>query len=571
MATPSDPRSINLQALIRGKIDRRDFMRLAAGVGAGAGLLATCERPGSALAARQSAPTAGGVLQLGITDIATLNPFVSNTVVENYVLMMLYPTLATLDEASNRVPYLSEGWETSPDGLTHTIKIRQGFLWDDGQPLTARDVKFTADFEKANKFSWKAGIVDAVASMETPDDYTVVVKMSEPVGTFLLDFTFWYRIMPQHIWEPLPDPKTFANEQPVGAGPFKFARWEKAQFIELDARKDYSFPPTEHPPYLDKLVYRIYPDINTLVLAFQNGDIGAVPSGLPVDSVDAVKASPEFAVIRNPSTGYNHISYNVAGNPYLADVKVRQALAMGVDKETILGFLLKGYGGAMTTITSPVLTEWYNPEVADWPFDLDAANKLLDEAGYTDTDGNGKRNAPADRGGADVAFRLSYASNDPTYQKLAPILKENWEKLGITINLDAQESNALYQRVRFDHDFDLWISGWGITDNPPFNYYNFLHSSQYTPGSNNFIGLKDQAFDDLILATYREPDLEKAKEGVKQLQMMEHELVPLIALYYPEFNLAYNRQRWEGFQVLPGSLLGIASWQSMVNVHQREG
>jgi peptide/nickel transport system substrate-binding protein len=344
-------------------------------------------------------------------------------------------------------------------------------------------------------------------------------------------------------------------------------RWEKAQFIELDARKDYPFPPAEHPPYLDKLVYRIYPDINTLVLAFQNGDIDAVPSGLPVDSVDAVKASPEFAVIRNPSTGYNHVSFNVAGNPHLADIKVRQALAMGVDKETIVGFLLKGFGGPMTTITSPVLTEWYNPEVQDWPFDIEAGKRLLDEAGYAE--GGGGRTVPSDRGGGELGFRLSYASNDPTYQRLAPILKENWEKMGVAITLDAQETNALYQRVRFDHDFDLWISGWGITDNPPFNYYNFLHSSQYLPGSNNFIGLKDQAFDDLILATYREPDLEKAKEGVRRLQAMEHELVPLIALYYPEFNLAYNRQRWEGFQVLPGSLLGIASWQSLVNVRQR--
>ena len=261
-------------------------------------------------------------------------------------------------------------------------------------------------------------------------------------------------------------------------------------------------------------------------------------------------------------------SPNIAGNQHLADVKVRQALASGIDKETIVKFLLKGYGGAMTTITSPVLKDWVNPEVQDWPFDLDAGKKLLDEAGYVDTDGNGVRNAPADRGGADLEFCLSYASTDPIHQKLAPILKENWEKLDIKINLDAQEGNALYDRVRFDHDFDLWISWWGITDNPPFNYYNFLHSTQYVSGSNNFIGLKDQAFDDLILKAYREGNLDTAKDLVKQLQVMEHDLVPLFPLYYREFNLAYNKTRWQGFKVLPGALLGIASWQSLVNVSQ---
>jgi peptide/nickel transport system substrate-binding protein len=404
--------------------------------------------------------------------------------------------------------------------------------------------------------------------METPDDYTLVITMSSPVGTFITDFTFWYRIMPQHVWEPLPDAKTFPNDTPIGAGPFKLTRWEKAQFVELEARKDYAFPPTGHAPHIDKLIYRIFPDVNTLVLAFQNGDIDGVPDGVPVDSVDAIKATPEFEVIHNPSTGYDHVSPNVAGNQHLADIKVRQALASGIDKETVVKFLLKGYGGAMTTITSPVLKDWVNTEVQDWPFDIEAGKALLDAAGYVDTDGNGVRNAPADRGGADVEFRLSFSSTDPIHTKLAPILKENWEKLGIKINLDAQEGNALYDRVRFDHDFDLWISWWGITDNPPFNYYNFLHSTQYVSGSNNFVGLKDQAFDDLILKAYQEGNIDTAKDLVKQIQVMEHDLVPVFALYYREFNLAYNKARWQGFQVLPGALLGIASWQSIVNVSQ---
>jgi peptide/nickel transport system substrate-binding protein len=414
-------------------------------------------------------------------------------------------------------------------------------------------------------------LVEAVASIEAPDDNTVVITMSQPVGTFITDYVFWYRIMPQHIWEPLPDPKTFTNETPVGAGPFKLTRWEKAQFIELDARKDYAFPPTGHAPYIDKVIYRIYPDANTRVLAFQNGDLDALPDGVPVDSVDAVKEDPTFEVIHNPSTGYDHVSFNVAGNPHLADINVRQALASAVDKQTIVAFLLKGYGGVMTTIVSPVLADWVNPEVQDWPFDIEAGKKLLDAAGYTDTDGNGTRNAPADRGGADLEFRLSYSSTDPVQQRLAPILQENWQKLGITITLDAQEGNALYDRVRFEHDFDLWIGLWGITDNPPFNYYNFLHSTQYLSGSNNFVGLKDQAFDDLSLKAYEEPNIDSAKELVKQLQVMEHELVPLVPLFYREFNLAYNKTRWEGFTVLPGVLLGISSYQSLVNVHQLGG
>ena len=482
-----------------------------------------------------------------------MNPFVSNTIVENYVLMMLYPTAATLDAGSSRVPYVAEKWSTSPDGLTHTINIRKGFLWDDGQPLTAQDLKFVAEFEATNKFSWKAALVgsDTVASMETPDDYTLVVKMAQPFVSFLSEFLYWFRIMPKHIWESVPDPKTYTNEKPIGAGPLSFSQWQKSQFIELEARKDYDFPPVGRPPYIDKLIYRIYPDVNTLVLALQNGTIDAAPSGVPADSVDSVKSNPDLDVIHNKSTGYNEVNFNVGQNKYLADVKVRQALAMAVDKQAIVQLVLKGYGGVMVTSVSPVLKDWYDPSVKDWAFDIEGGKKLLADAGYTD-----------------ITLRLEYSSNNADAQKIAPILKENWEKLGIKITLDAQDGNALYDRVRFKHDFDIWFSGWGIEDDPPFDYYLNYYSGQYQPGSNNMIGLKDQAFDDMILKAYHAASLDEAKGYVKQLQAMEHELLPAVVLYYPEFNLAYNKKRWDGFQVLPGSLMGIASYQSIVNVHQ---
>jgi peptide/nickel transport system substrate-binding protein len=507
--------------------------------------------PASTQAAASGAARTGGTLQLGIADIGTLNPFVSNTVVENYILMMLYPTCATLDANSGRLPYVAQKWESSPDGLKHTITLNRGYQWEDGQPLTSQDVKFVADFEKKYQFSWKAALLDTVASIDTPDDYTVVFTMSQPVVSFLTEFTYWFRIMPKHIWETVPDPKTFTNDKPVGAGPFKFVQWQKGQFVELDARKDYNFPPTGRPPYIDKLIYRIYPDVNTLVLALQNGTIDAAPSGVPADSVDAVKGNPDLEVVHNASTGYNIANFNIAKTKPLADVRLRQALAMATDKASIVQLVLKGYGGAMTTSVSPVLKDWVDPSVKDWPFDIDGGKKILTDAGL----GN-------------VELRLEYSSSDANAQKIAPILQQNWQKLGLKITLDAQEGNALYNRVRYDRNFDIYLSGWGIEDDPPFDYYINYHSSQYQPGSNNFIGLQDPAFDDMIAKAYHATSLDQAKQFIKQAQAMEHQLLPGIALYYPEFLLAYNKKRWAGFTVLPGSLMGIASFQSMANVHQ---
>ena len=571
MTKSHDTTPRHIQSALQAQMHRRDMVRWVA-LGAGTASVASVALSTGAQAAplaQGAAVQQGGTFQHGITDVSTLNPFVSNSQTDSIVLAMLYPTLASLDKESNRVPYMAESWEMSPDGLKNTFRLRQGFLWEDGKPVTAHDVKFTADYETQHKFSFKASILAPVASIETPDDYTIVFNMAKPVGTFIYDFAWWFRIMPKHIWETIADPKTYPNDQPIGAGPFRLSRWEKTQFIELEARKDYNFPPVERPPYVDKVIYRIYPDVNTLVLAFQNGDIDAVPTGVPVDTVDVVKTDPTFEVVDNPSTGYTYISPNIAANPHLADVKVRQALAMGIDKDIIVQLVYKGYAGKMTTVVSPILPAWHNPNVQDWPFDIEAGKKMLDEAGYTDTDSNNVRNAPADRGGGDLELRFSYSANDPVAQKVAAIQKENWEKMGIKIALDAQETNALYQRVRFDRDFDLWFSNWGIVDNPPRHYYSSFHPSQYNPGSNNVAGLQDQAFADLIEQTHFQADPEAMTAGVFKLQEMEHEILPIFALYYPRFILAYNK-RWEGFEVLPGSLLGIASYQSMVNIHQKQ-
>lgn len=493
----------------------------------------------------------GGTLNLGIADIITLNPFAANLVIENFILQMLYPSLATLDPDSSRVPYVAESWETSEDGKTVTLKLAEGYLWEDGEPLTAGDVKFTADFEAEHKFTWRAGLLDVVESMEVPDDYTLVVNLTDPAPWWLGQFSFWFRIMPQHVWEAIDDPKSYTNEKPIGAGPFSVVRWEKGQFIEMEARKDYDYPAVGRPPYIDRLIYHIYPDVNTLVLAFQNGDIDVVPSGVPVDSVDTVRANPDFEVLHNPSTGYNYVAFNIAQNEVLQDVRVRRALAMGVDKDAIVELVLKGNGGKMITSVSPVLTEWFNPDVEDWPFDIEAGKALLEEAGATG-----------------VTLRLSYNSTNADAKKITPMLKENWEKLGVTIVLDGSEGAALRQQVIFNHDFDLYFAGWGIDDDPVFGHYLNFHSSQYFEGSNNMVGINDPEFDDLIMKAYTAPSVEEAREYVMQQQVMEHELLPYIALYYPEFLLAYNKARWTGFQVRPGSLMGIVSYQSIMNVHQ---
>ncbi|MCO5226600.1 MAG: ABC transporter substrate-binding protein, partial [Thermomicrobiales bacterium] len=441
MSDSNDRDYANVFQSTQTSMDRRDLLKWLSIAGGSAWSASMLLRPDSVFAQDQDGEVIeGGTFQMGIADISSLNPFVSNSQQDSLILNLLYPAMGTLDENSNRLPLLAESWETSEDGMTNTFHLREGFLWEDGVPVTAHDVKFTCDLEIAEKFSFKTAVLAPVESIEAPDDYTVVFNMARAVATFNYDVAFWFRIMPKHIWENIEDPKSYTNDQPIGSGAFRLTRWAQTQFVELEARKDYDFPAIGRPPIIDSIIYRTYPDVNTLVLAFQNGDIDAVPQGLPVDSVESVAADDNFEIVRNPSTGYNYIAPNIAENPHLASVTVRQAMAMGIDKDVILQFIFKGSAGRMTTVVSPVLTSWFNPDVEDWPFDIEAGRQLLEETGYTDTDGSGFVNTPEEYGGNDLVFRLSFAANSPTDQKVAAIMKENWEKMGISIELDPQES-----------------------------------------------------------------------------------------------------------------------------------
>lgn len=509
----------------------------------------------------------GGTLIVGTTaDPDTLNPLVSNTTPGNWINSLVYPHLMTMNSDGEKVPYIAESITTSADGLTITIKLREGLKWQDGTPLTSADVKFTGEYLSKYQLQWTAGIFESVESVETPDELTAVYKLKEPYLGFAGTFGYWVRIVPKHIWEKVEDPKNFDNPNPVGAGPFKLVKWEKGQYVELEAVDEW-FAAPEGKPYLDKVIFKIYPDINTMVLALEKGDIDVTATDIPASAARQLETNKAIKLVQTPSLGYAYYSFNL--NPKspspTQDKNFRLAMATATDKKSIINIGLEGMGLDIVTPVSPVFKEWVNPDVPGPEYSPDKAKEILAQAGYQDTDGDGTLNAPAQFGGKNVELELMYDAANIFHQKAAKIIESNARDIGVKIILKPVEYNTLSSKIFKEKDFQMHIGKWGALEEASDNMDSLFHSQ----ASLNFMGLNDPQLDELLKAAKHATSKEESKQKIFEFQKWFVNEFPVVPLYVQQFNLAYNQDKFEGFELYPSDLQGLVDPNSLVKVHKK--
>lgn len=489
---------------------------------------------------------------IGIADdIRTLNPFKQVTGSEAWTLAMVYDDMIRYDqETLAPTPGMASSWEQSEDGLTWTFHLRDGLKWSDGEPLTAHDFEWFANFVIDNKIGQFIEDFRGTKSVTATDDQTVVWKTESP--SFKPGLPAVY-VLPEHIWGDFTEEEAnqFKNLPTVGSYAFNVTEWEPDQFWKLEVNPNFWGPQ----PAIDELIFRSFKTDEAVVQALRRGTIDFAEY-IPASLFESLQGAEGITTHVGGAGVFTNLNFNMytgdketTGHRSLLDVKVRQAINHAIDRQTLIDKVLRGYAKYGTTVMMPAFPEWHWEPTGEERvgFDLAEAERLLEEGGYEDTDGDGVREDPDS--GEPLQFRLMTVANDNISAKASPYIKGWLNQIGIGVESDPVNNTTLLDRY-YDLDFDMYIYGWSAAPDPDFLLSTFT-TDQCLVWSDTCYSSKE--YDDLYAQQVDETDPAKRKELVFQLQQHLYEQAPELVLWYDNDLEAYRSDRWTGFVQSPST------------------
>jgi peptide/nickel transport system substrate-binding protein len=471
-----------------------------------------------------------------------LNPILSQNTVESFVDGLIFSFLVTHDQQHRQIPDLAATVPSltnggiGKDGLTITYHLRHGVKWQDGAPFTSRDVKFTwqAIMNSSNNVVSRRGY-DQIASVDTPDDYTVVMHMKRifppAVDTLFAESDTPITVLPAHLLAKLPDLNHVSfNAAPVGTGPYAFVSWQRGDHIALRANPSYFLGA----PSIKNLTVAIIPDDNTTVAQLQTHEVGL---GIEItsDSYRDIAGAPGVDRQLAESPTYTAIDFNVR-RPPLDDVRVRQALVLGLDRATIVRD--DTYGTAQLAVADLAPYYWaFDSTLHPAPYDPARAKMLLDAAGWhLGPDGVRVRD------GKRLSLLLVYGLGSQSVRTITAQAQQMYRELGIEVELKgfdyatlyaAAESGGILNGGKFDLAMYAWVSGSDPDD-----------SSQWTcgmipPAGNNvtrYCSPEMEAAQRLALSTFDQATRKRAYAQVERLLLRD---APAAFMYYQNLRYAH--------------------------------
>jgi peptide/nickel transport system substrate-binding protein len=427
--------------------------------------------------------TQSNVFVVALSDnIKTIDPIGSPSVdaASERVRTLIFNSLVKKDEKFDYVPELASNIQRSDDGLVFTFTLRDGVTFHDGRPFTSADAKYTLDTVLASTFAKAASFFEGsgtsktayIKSVEAPDAHTLIIRLNKQ-WTGLLPNLVAIPMIPKGTYEPdlkngkLPEQAT----HPLGTGPFKFKSYDQVQqVVDLEANKAY----WDGPPTISALRVRVISESNAMQAELQSGrvDIAPLATSLSPDAIKALGQNPNLNVKQFEGSNLNLLTFNTA-EPPLDNVKVRQAIAYAIDRESIIRDLVLNQGA----IAHAILPEasWAYARPPTYQFDPNKAKQLLDEAGFRDPDGDG----PQMRWAKPLLFRISGSS--AAARQYSGVIQNYLKNVGIPVAIETSEFNTMRQQVQngqFQVNYSQWVGG---NQDPIFYHDLFATSEIATP------------------------------------------------------------------------------------------
>jgi peptide/nickel transport system substrate-binding protein len=475
--------------------------------------------------ARKNAFTQPHVLRFAdIGDVTSLNPMFTQQLVLSRMTSLTMAWLFKFDRDNNPVPELATVVPTkanggiSADGKTLTFHLRRNVKWSDGVPFSADDMVFTTKMildPKTNvvgRDGW-----DHITKIDEPDKYTVVYHLSEPYSPFIPTFFASAganpSIVPKHLLEHSADVNTDPyNAKPVGIGPFRFVEWRRGDRVIMEANPYYF----RGLPKLKRVEYRIIPSRDTLFTQLQTGDIDlwANAARAYYEKLQTLKG---FTIVRQASYIFGHIDFNL-DRPLLKDVRVRRALALAIDRETIKAKVGRHLGIVQDGVVGPS-NPYFDAAIKTSPFDPKRANALLDAAGWKERGADGIRvNAQKQR------LSIEFVSNtgSPDTDTQVELIRSWWKDIGVELdrhNYDPTMLFALQENGGIINagKFDVVLFAWALS--PSGDLSNLYGCREFPPKGQNDIHWCNQranAAMDAFKLTYDRKEQKRDNEIVQE-------------------------------------------------------
>lgn len=476
----------------------------------------------------------------------------------NILDLMTDPLVDTNDELEPE-PGIAD-YEIDEEQNTITFTIKDGINWHDGEPLVSEDIEYAyevladPDYE-GDRYSnvemiegaqeYQDGDTDEISGLDIKDDQTIEVTLNDLAPNSIDEL--WSYPMPKHYYEDIDvadlEDSDEVRKEPIGTGPYKVTKIVPGEMVELEKNDDY----WKGEPNLDGVVYKVI-DASLASGALENGEVDILAA--PASQYEEVEELDNVELHEEPELSYSYIGFklghwdkkkkeNVMDNDKFEDRKLRQAMAYAINRQGMLDSFSNGLGELIEAPMPPV--SWAKADDDDlttYDYDPEKAEKLLDEAGYKDTNGDGWREDPD---GDDFHVNFDAMSGSDISEPRAEYILQNWQDIGINAELNGglKEMNLFYDTVEGDDEsVDTFMGAWGLSSDPDptglmksddtFNYSRWVNEE-----SDELIeaGISDKGFD----RDYRE-------EVYGEWQQLVNEELPSIYLYAPVAVYAVNKR-----------------------------
>jgi peptide/nickel transport system substrate-binding protein len=465
-----------------------------------------------------------------------LSEILNATAVNNLVCNLIFSKFVKYDDELRLVPDLIEEIPTvenggvSTDRLTYRYRLRRDARWHDGRALTSADVEFTyrvltdPGVNVESREGW-----DAIASVETPDEHTVVFHLRETFPDFVSEIFFDEPVLPRHLLERETGDafnQSRFHHAPVGSGPFVFKEWKSGSHLILTRNDRYY----GEGPYLDEIIFKFIPDENALLVRLKTGEID-VYDNADLSFLGQLRALPGVDVRLTPTMMYEHVDLNMESGP-LRDKRVRQALSYATDREEIAEVVYDGHVEPALLDEHPASVYFSEGAAARVTYDPLRARRLLRDAGWVDEDGDGV----LEKDGRALVLTISTTSGRLNRERTEIVLRDQYRRVGVdlrpknfnpTVFAGSYEEGGILKRGKFDLALYAWLSS-----PEPATKEDLYSLWTVPPDGQNHPRIRNERLTDLLGQGARETDQRRRVEIYREIADVLVDEVPVIPLFW---------------------------------------